>query len=472
MSGYSVSKLLKLSSYFQRKYSIKESGGLVRSAEFRIDENSFYGSSRALILYRQERKRLRQEIKGYFDAIAVEDRQILALLEKAYVRCGSKTASGKAIKQYIHYEYKDIMTQLYADGMRNLCSDKTKDFVGVRASEIEAVDPLRQAMGKWRLIWARLSEIHKNIATGSESRDMSNVDKTKSSLFALEIGYKFEVLNDQEMKYLEDRCISIEKISAKIMATFDKVSENEEKIYDMEMVQNSARSRHLADARRKDLPESNSGEVWVAPPGAPKPTKEQQGPGFFDKAKEIVMGGKMMATVPGMMTSAVLYILNNYSLFSADVVERAKALAKSLGIRRLARHQVNSIRKLSAAKHLQKKGQSSTPIITLSGEDIVKLIKASRDFMEVMDKVVSQVHIPDEIVQGAKRVCEVVIRQIKELLSTDPAVAKQHIADMVELMDAARRIVNIFVSDQDIKRTINRCTDTAKEVLGKLNQMF
>jgi hypothetical protein len=184
------------------------------------------------------------------------------------------------------------------------------------------------------------------------------------------------------------------------------------------------------------------------------------------------MGGSVMANVPGMMIYAVLYILNNYSLFSADVVERAKALAKSLGIRKLSRHQVNSIRKLSAAKRLQKKGQSGTPIITLSGEDIVKLIKASKDFMDVMDKVVSQVHIPDEIVQGAKRVCEVVIGQIKELLSTDPAVARQHIADMVELMDAARRIVNIFVSDQDIKGTINRCTDTAKEVLGKLKQMF
>jgi len=278
MSISSVSKLLKLSSYLQEKYSIKESGGLVRNAE----GMAFGKISAKLIELRKLRNTYRQEIKIYFDSIAAQDRYILALLEKACVRCGDKkTAKGQAIRQYIDREYKDIMTQLYADGMRNLCSDYTRGFVGVSASEYEALAPLRTALGKWESIEKRLEQIHKSIVSGSESRDMSNVDKTKSTQFAEEIGYNFNVLNEQESDYLLGRRDSIKEMSNDIEGIFDRVCENEQKMNRLERLQNGARSRDLADARRKDFPESDSGEVWVAPPGAPKPTKEQQGPGFF-----------------------------------------------------------------------------------------------------------------------------------------------------------------------------------------------
>jgi hypothetical protein len=110
---------------------------------------------------------------------------------------------------------------------------------------------------------------------------MSNVDKTKSTQFAEEIGYNFNVLNEQESDYLLGRRDSIKEMSNDIEGIFDRVCENEQKMNRLERLQNGARSRDLADARRKDFPESDSGEVWVAPPGAPKPTKEQQGPGFF-----------------------------------------------------------------------------------------------------------------------------------------------------------------------------------------------
>jgi uncharacterized protein YueI len=105
MSRSSASKLLKLSSYLQRKYSINESYGIFRHAEDNLD----FGKIRSEIVSLQNNiKSQRAELIKCADMFAGAHGEIKKVLERACNRLGgNKTQAGQSLRKYIDGQYAE-----------------------------------------------------------------------------------------------------------------------------------------------------------------------------------------------------------------------------------------------------------------------------------------------------------------------------------------------------------------------------